>query len=832
MKAQLSLYNELNTKSLNELKEGETAVIVKVRGQSNFRKRILEMGFVAGSKIRVVKKAPLQDPIEYELMGYHVSLRRNESKLIEVTPVENVKYDQVDFGDIVDVQSNRNSDSNSNSKTIKVAFVGNPNCGKTSIFNYATGKKEKVGNYGGVTVDIKTAKIDWNGFHLEITDLPGTYSLSDYTSEETYVREFIFNNKPDVIINVVDATNLERNLYLTIQLIEMNQPVVMALNMYDDLEKSQVNFNYHQLAEMIGIPIVPTVGNRGKGLDELFQTVIEVNNGKNPYSRNIKILFNKDIEDSISVIENYIRNNKVNKTLYPNRLVALKLLENNKQILENVLNRVPQDLEAIVNKERNKLKKHYNEDIETLIANLRYGFIRGALHETTKKTVKIVANPYWIDNILTHKFWGFPIFLFLMWLTFQTTFTIGSYPMDWIDEGVGVMTEFVGNLLGEGALRDLITDGIIGGVGSVIVFLPNILILFFFISFMEDTGYMARAAFLMDRLMHKIGLHGKSFIPLLMGFGCNVPAVMATRTLENRKDRILTMLIIPFMSCSARLPVFVLFISAFFVAYQGLVLLSIYLIGILLAIIVAIIFKNTFFKGQDQPFVMELPPYRMPTLRNVSIHMWDKAVQYLKKMGTFILVASIIIWALGYFPRNINYSVNYDAKITKIQENPTISEEEKAQLVSNLETDKETERLQKSYIGQLGHFIQPAIEPIGWDWKIGVSILTGLAAKEIIVSTMGVLYHSNIENDNTFNLQNKLREQTHSVGARKGEKVFNPLVAYSLMLFILIYFPCVAVIAAINREANWKWAVFTMIYTTFLAYIVSLLTFQIGKFFI
>lgn len=830
MKARLFLHNEAKTKTLNELREGESGVIVKVHGQSDFRKRILEMGFVAGSKITVIKKAPLHDPIEYELMGYHVSLRRKESKLIEVTSPDNVKYDETDFGEIVSLSPIESFAKSKN--TIKIALVGNPNSGKTSIFNYITGKKEKVGNYSGVTVDIKTAKIDWGDYHLEITDLPGTYSLSDYTAEETYVREFIFNNKPDVIVNIVDATNLERNLYLTTQLIEMNQPVVIALNMFDELEKNQIKFNHNRLAEMIGIPIVPTIGNRGKGLDELFDTAVEVFNGKNPYSRNIKILFNQDIEESINSIENYLRNSKLNKTQYPNRFLSIKLLEDNNKVLDQVIKSIPNELNILVKKERNKLIKHYEEDNETFFANFRYGFIRGALHETFVKTNKIVADPYAVDNLLTHKFWGFPIFLFFMWFTFQTTFTLGSYPMDLIDTGVGLLSNFVSNLLDEGALRDLLVDGIIGGVGAVIVFLPNILILFFFISFMEDTGYMARAAFLMDRLMHKIGLHGKSFIPLLMGFGCNVPAVMATRTLENRKDRILTMLIIPFMSCSARLPVYVLFISAFFVANQGLVLLSIYLIGILLAVMVSMIFKNTLFKGQDQPFVMELPPYRIPTFRNVSIHMWDKAVQYLKKMGTFILVASIIIWALGYFPRNVDFTIDYGKKIAEIENNPTLSIDAKKQLLFDLETDKETERMEKSYIGQLGHFIQPIIEPMGWDWKIGVSIITGLAAKEIIVSTMGVLYHSNVEDDNTFNLQNKLKEQTHSVGKYKGQRVFNPLVAYSLMLFILIYFPCVAVIAAINREANWKWALFTMFYTTALAYFVSFLAYQIGKLFI
>ncbi len=826
MKTRIYLQQEINKKTLNELKEGETAIVVAVHGESEFRKRILEMGFVTGSKVKVIKKAPLHDPIEYEIMGYHISLRRNEAKLIEVTSIDSDRYNELEFGQIINLSSE--GIVNSRKTTIKAAFVGNPNSGKTSIFNYITGKKEKVGNYGGVTVDIKTAKINIENYVIELTDLPGTYSLSDYSSEETYVREFLFLNKPDLVINVVDASNLERNLYLTTQLIEMNIPVVIALNMYDELQKNQIKFDYIHLSEMIGVPIVPTVGNKGLGLEDLFNTLINVYEGKNHYSRNVKILFNNDFEESISVIENYIKKFGLNKTRYPNRFLSIKLLENNEKLIKEVFEIIPVELDEIVKKERTKLQKQYG-DIEAFIANLRYGFIRGALRETLDKRTITTRDPYWIDNILTHKVWGFPIFLFFMWLTFQTTFSLGQYPMELIDQGVSYLSDLVGSTLSQGALRDLLIDGVIGGVGSVIVFLPNIMILFFFISFMEDTGYMARAAFLMDRLMHKIGLHGKSFIPLLMGFGCNVPAIMATRTLENRKDRILTMLIIPFMSCSARLPVYVLFISAFFVAYQGMVLLSIYLMGILLAIFVAIIFKKTLFRGQDQPFVMELPPYRLPTIRNVSIHMWDKAVQYLKKMGTFILVASVLIWALGYFPRNIDYSINYEQKTSEIQSNTNISAELKSKLIKEMQLAKETERMQKSYIGQMGHLIQPLIEPMGWDWKIGVSIITGLAAKEIIISSMGVLYHSTLEDDNTQNLQKKLKEQTHNVGKRKGEKVFTPLVAYSLMLFILIYFPCIAVIAAINREANWKWAAFTMVYTTTLAYFVAFVTYQIGK---
>ncbi len=791
-------------KRLSELITGEEGIIIKIQGHGAFRKRITEMGFVKGKRIKVIKNAPLQDPVEYEIMGYRVTLRRAEAALIEVIAgddannvLQQVFSGTVDEGLIQSFVADK-------SHTISVALVGNPNSGKTTLFNYATGKHERVGNYGGVTVDTKEAQIKQDGYTINITDLPGTYSISEYSPEELYVRKHIAEKAPDVVVNVVDASNLERNLFLTTQLIDMNIRVVMALNMYDELENKGDKFDFISFGQLIGIPVVPTVASKGKGIHELLSKVIDIYEGRELAARHTHINYGPDIEESMKVLRTEILNNKEIPDLFYSRHLSLKLLENEKTTV-NYISQFPgtETLLALARKEINRLEKAYSEKSETIITDAKYGFINGALKETYKqKEVSRQQYSHAIDTILTDKYLGFPVFFIFLWLTFQMTFTLGRYPMEWIDSGVTALSTLVRENMAAGSLRDLIVDGILGGVGGVIVFLPNILILFFCISLMEDTGYMARAAFIMDKLMHKIGLHGKSFIPLIMGFGCNVPAIMATRTLENRKDRILTMLILPFMSCSARLPVYVLLISAFFPGHQGIVLLSIYLIGILLAILMAFLFKRIFFAKKDLPFVMELPPYRIPTIRNTANHMWGKSAQYLKKMGTVILAASVIIWALGHYPKG----------------SPT---------------ESKSEHIEKSYIGKIGHFIEPVITPLGFDWKIGVSIVTGLAAKEIVVGSMGVLYQSGPDVDgNSVSLKNKLLDQVHTSGPEIGKKVFTPLTAYSLMLFILIYFPCAASIAAIKKEAGWKWAAFTIIYTTTIAWLVSFAVFQIGNLFV
>lgn len=779
---------------LSEIPTGEKCVIVKVHGHGSFRNRIVEMGFVRGKQVTVIKNAPLHDPIEYKIMDSHISLRRSEARLIEVVRVSTETAEGFN-GTFTEDEIARQV--REKSRTINIALVGNPNCGKTSFFNRATGLREKVGNYSGVTVDAKQGIFNHKGYTIDLIDLPGTYSITEYTPEEIYVREYITYHHPDIVLNVVDASCLERNLFLTTQLIDMNVRVVMALNMYDELTAEGAQLDYQHLGHLLGIPIVPTTASKGIGITDVLEKIIEVFEDQAIESRHVHINYGAEIERSIDRIKEVVSPNQHITDEIPRRYVAIKLLEDDRTMKEQLssASNYGQILD-VVQKEIQRLEKDYKEDTRTIITNAKFGFIRGALQETLQSGERDKRQlTTAIDMLLTHQWLGFPFLILFMWIMFQATFSLGNYPMEWIEAGVEHLGIWVAGMLPEGPLNDLLVDGVIAGVGGVIVFLPNILILFFFISLMEDTGYMARAAFIMDRLMHKIGLHGKSFIPLLIGFGCNVPAIMATRTLESRRDRIMTMLIVPFMSCSARLPVYILMVSAFFPVYQGLVLLSIYLIGILIAIGTSFLLKKTIFAKSSDPFVMELPPYRMPTFRNTTIHMWGKAGQYLRKMGTIILFASILIWALGYFP-----------------------------LDRRGQEAGATDHLENSYIGQVGKFVEPVIAPLGFDWKMGVSIVTGLAAKEIVVSSMGILYHADDEGQNlVYNLQ----QQVNS----KGEQVFTPLVAYGFMLFILIYFPCMAVIAAIKKEAGWKWAFFTVFYTTLVAWIVSCCVYQIGSLF-
>lgn len=806
------------------------------------------MGFVKGKKIKVIKFAPLKDPIEYNIMGYEVTLRREEASMIEViTEEEALASEDIlingNFNGVFSEEKLRKKAAK-HGNIINVALVGNPNSGKTTLFNYASNSREHVGNYSGVTVDAKTSVLYYKDYEINITDLPGTYSLTAYSPEELYVRRFISENHPDVIINVVDSSNLERNLYITTQLIDMDVRVVLALNMYDELLARKHKFDYQALAEMIGIPIVPTVGSKGTGIQEVFDCVIDIFNDKEKIRRHIHINYGDDVEATIQKLRLKIRESS-NKALllnYSSRFLAIKMLENDKaafEVLSNSSNFV--EIEQLAKKEKKRLELLYGEDSETIVTDAKYGFIHGALKETysgeRETTNKLSYN---IDKWLTNKKFGFPIFLFFLWLMFEATFVIGQYPMDWIDGGVSNLSNFLSNVMPAGSFKHLLIDGVIGGVGGVIVFLPNILILFFFISLMEDSGYMARAAFIMDKLMHKIGLHGKSFIPLIMGFGCNVPAVMATRTIENRKSRLITMLISPLISCSARLPVYVLLISAFFPIHAGLVLFSIYIFGILLACIIALVLQKWVVKGNDVPFVMELPPYRVPTFRNTSRHMWHKARQYLTKMGGVILFASIIIWALGFYPRKVEFSKNYDGSIAELEarkaeaakSSNTILISDIDQKIEQLNLASESERQEKSYAGRIGKFIEPLMRPLGFDWKMSISLLSGLAAKEVVVSTMAVLYQVQSDGDSNTGLIDKIRGDS-SVPSYQQAGVYSRTSALSFMIFILIYSPCVAVIAAIGREAgNWKWAWFTVVYTTALAWVSSFLVYQIGSLFL
>lgn len=784
--------------TLAQMTTGSRCMIAKVHGHGGFRHRIQEMGFVKGQEVNVLKNAPLLDPIEYEIMGSHVALRRKEAANIEVVSLsEEAHPDNLYHGTI---EEHVKSEIAELDKQITVALVGNPNCGKTSFFNHATGLHEKVGNYSGVTVDSKIGTFHHEGYTINLVDLPGTYSLTEFSPEELYVRRYISEEKPDLVLNIVDAGNLERNLFLTTQLIDINPRMVMALNMYDELQNSGKQLDHESLSQMLGFPIVPCVAKSGKGIDDVLAAIVSVyrEDDKKRSTKHIHINYGEECEQAIAKVKQTVEKNILNKSVHHGRYMALKLIENDRNIHKEAeaFANYP-DIKAAADQARKKLENSYHDDIGSIISDLKFGFIRGALKETLEHSQDDKKKMmYALDTVLTNKWLGFPVLIVFLWLMFQATFSLGAYPQAWLETGIAALGNWVATLMPNGMLKDLIVDGIITGVGGVLVFLPNILILFLFISFLEDSGYMARAAFIMDKLMHKIGLHGKSFIPYLIGFGCSVPAIMATRSLENRKDRFLTVLTVPFISCSARMPVYLLLVSAFFGKNQGLVLLSIYLIGVLVAIGTALLLKRFAFKNENDHFVMELPPYRMPTLRNTLIHMWEKSVQYLKKMGTVILFASIIIWALGYFPQS--------------------------------HQEDQVAQMEQSYIGKIGHAIEPVVAPLGFDWKMGVSLVTGLAAKEVVVSTLGILYEGDADlNESSPKLIDSLQEQVNE----QGEAVFTPLVAYAFMLFILLYFPCIATVVAIGKEIGAKWAWFSVFYQTGIAWLVSFLVFQIGSLF-
>lgn len=825
---------------LSDLKTGEKGVIVKVLGHGGFRRRIIEMGFIKGKTVEVLLNAPLKDPIKYKIMGYEISLRRQEASMIEVISEEearNLCAGTTFHGGISESipvsDEEMKSIAQGKRRTINVALVGNPNCGKTSLFNVASGSHEHVGNYSGVTVDAKAGYFDFQGYHFRLIDLPGTYSLSAYSPEELYVRKHIIEETPDVIINVVDAGNLERNLYLTTQLIDMNVRMVVALNMYDALQHSGNTLNIKKLSQLLGVPLVPTISRTGEGIEDLFHVIIGLYEGADfmgqkeeiqnealrefrewhdayvpdhkfesheddgnsftprNFIRHIHINHGPELERSIDAIKKEIGKTETIRHKYSTRFLAIKLLENDKDIEKNVIATLPNAAEILRIKEQEvkRLRETINEDSEQAITDAKYGFITGALKETytdnyqnTEMFTRIV------DSIVTHKVWGYPIFFIFLYLMFECTFILGEYPKEGIEWLVEQLGNAVNTYMPDGSFKDLLIDAVIGGVGGVIVFLPNILLLYLFISFMEDSGYMARAAFIMDKIMHKMGLHGKSFIPLIMGFGCNVPAIMTSRIIESRKSRLVTILINPLISCSARLPIYLVLVGAFFPGRESLMLLVIYSAGILLAVLMARIFSKFLVKGDDTPFVMELPPYRMPTSKSVLRHTWEKGAQYLKKMGGIIMVASIIIWFLGYFPNHSEYQTR-------------------------------AEQQENSYIGQIGKAIEPVIKPLGFDWKMGIGLLSGVGAKELVVSTLGVLY----ANDGDLNddaLPARLAQQSD----------ITPLIALAYMLFTLIYFPCIATLAAIRQETgSWKWPVFAACYTTLLAWIVAFIVYQIGS---
>ena len=820
--------------TLNELHTGDSATISRIRGRGAFRKRLTEMGFIRGKQITVLKSAPLKDPVEYRILDGNVSLRRSEAALVELVSEEDFKDLLLDSPGRISGSVHKGPVVPRPGKVIDVALVGNPNSGKTTLFNRVSRSREHVGNYAGVTVDSKEALFNHKGYTFRITDLPGTYSLSDFSKEERFVREHILLKKPDVVVNVVDANNLERNLYLTSQLIDMDVTVVLALNMYDDLMERKDKLDLALLSKLLGIRVVPTISHRGKGVFRLLNHVIRVFEDKDPDIRHIHINYGEEVEQSVHRLQELIRKTPSLTDHYSSRFLSLKLLEKDDSCsfliskAENFM-----EIQDSAREEGNQIRSLFKEDADTLITDARYGFVAGALKETMKKSG---TNPGFsrsqrIDGILTHKYLGLPIFLGFLWLMFHATFTLGNYPMAWIASGVDMLGSFLHSNLAEGVFRDMLVDGVIGGVGGVIVFLPNILILFFFISLMEDTGYMARTAFIMDKVMHLFGLHGKSFIPLVMGFGCNVPAIMATRTLENKNDRLLTMLIIPFMSCSARLPVYVLVAGAIFPERAGNIIFLLYMTGVVFSLLISILFKNILFKNKEAPFVMELPIYRNPGIRLIIRHMWSKGAHYLKKMGGVILVASLVIWALGYFPRDVEYSRDYEQLIAaELQKGADLSTEH----ITELRRQMESEHQVHSFIGRIGIAVEPVIRPLGFDWKMGISLVTGFVAKEIVVSTMGVLYQADT-GEGTYgsvSLQQRIRDQKYSSGPLAGTPVFTPLAGISFLLFVLFYLPCVAVIAAVGRESgSWKWAGFVLFYTTAIAWTVSFVIYQLGSLF-
>jgi ferrous iron transport protein B len=819
---------------LSEVKYQETVIITKLLGHGSFRRRISEMGFVKGKEVKVIKSAPFKGPIEFKILDYNVSLRKSEADRIEVVPLS--EFDTSKNGSYEGVIDRKIElvNQSERTRTINIALVGNPNCGKTTLFNFISKSKEKVGNYSGVTIDIKKAKLKAKGYSFNFYDLPGTYSLTAYSNEEIFVREFIYEKTPDIVINVIDSTNIERNLFLTTQLIDMDLRIVCALNMFDDLERKKIQFNYNEISRLLGIPFIPTISSKGIGLDDLIDKVIEVFEGRDTITRHVHINYGKDLEDSIRKIREKVKEDKPVTDKISSRFIALKLLEKDmhiQELLEDYSNFT--EIKNTTEREIKKIESLYNEQSETVITDAKYAFITGALKETFKNPLrKQRSNSEKIDDVLTHRYWGLPIFTAILFLMFYATFNLGAFPMEWIDLGVIALDNFISGIMPDGMLKDLVTDGIISGAGSVLVFLPNILILFFFISLLEESGYMARAAFIVDNIMHRFGLHGRSFIPLVMGFGCNVPAILATRSMRNRGDRLLTMLIVPFMSCSARLPVYILIISAFFIKYQALILIGIYAVGIAFAFLTAQILNKTVFKNKETPFVMELPSYRLPTLRTIIYHMWDKTQHYLKKIGTIILLGVVIIWALGYFPRESAQTENFTKQLIAIESNTDFSENQKEELITDVWQTREADRLINSYLGRIGQGIEPIMRPLGFDWKMSIALVAGLPAKEIVVSTMGVLYQSSAD-ESTVNLQQKLHNEVYTSGKRQDEKVFTLPAALAFLVFILLYFPCVGVIATIKNEAgSWKWAAFVVVYTTALAWITAFLVYNLANLFL
>lgn len=789
---------------LSDLKPGQSAVVVKVLGHGAFRKRMIEMGFVKGRTVKDMLQAPLNDPVKYSLMGYEVSLRRSEAAQVVVAEVDAQGHPRPDN----DPSTSEIPLAPGHLSAINVALIGNPNCGKTSLFNVASGAREHVGNYSGVTVDAKTGTFRQDDVTFRIVDLPGTYSLACYSPEELYVRKYLRDNEPDVIVNIVDATNLERNLYLTTELINMNRPMVIALNMFDELKQKGISLDYKKLSEMIGVPIVPTVARTGEGIRQLFDAVIAVAEDRHAVVRHVHVTLGKELEQSVGVLNRALKADPDLRPRFSPRYMAIKLLENDKEVESLVEGtKDAKEIFELRDREVERLAEMFpGEDVASLIAGESYGFISGALAETMEQNpVDSADTTRVLDAIVTNRLFGFPIFLAIMAFIFWATFSVGQYPMDWIEAAVGWLGSLVEQYMPDGPLKDLIGDGIIGGVGGVIVFLPNILILYFCLSFLEDSGYMARAAFIMDKVMHRMGIHGKSFIPLVMGFGCNVPAIMSTRSIESRSSRLITILINPFMSCSARVPIYVLLIGAFFPDHATLAFMSLYILGILVAVLTARMLRRFYFKADETPFVMELPPYRLPTFKASCRHMWAKGEQYLRKMGGVILVASIIVWALNYFPLHDEQASTPSFEAEQIDE-------------GRIDTSRD------SYLEMAGKAVNPVMEPAGFHWRATVAVLAGIPAKEIVVSSLGVLYTGDEEV-----AESKLSERIKAPNPVTGKPDFTSASALAFMVFVLLYFPCMATLVAIVKETgHWGYGLFSVVYNTAVAWLAAVITYQIA----
>jgi len=671
-------------------------------------------------------------------------------------------------------------------KPLRIALAGNPNSGKTTLFNKLTGSHQKVGNYAGVTIDTKEGRLVHRGREIVVYDLPGTYSLTAYSLDEIIARDFVLDEKPDLIVNVLDATNLERNLFLCLQFQELGIPMVAALNIVDQAEAMGLTIDDRQLSKLFGLTIVRTIGSKGQGLEALLDAVLDQAQvpATSPPAR-----YAPDLESVIRDLTRALSEDPEFVAQFPPRWMALKLLEKDADARKKLSgHRAASRVEVVLQRGILALEKAQDRDSEILVSEARYGFIHGAARETVHRKAATVTLTERIDSVLLNRLLGLPLFLLILWGIFQATFTLGAYPQAWLEAFFGWAGDALSTAMAPGLLRNLLVDGIIGGVGGVFSFVPLIILLFLFISFLEDTGYMARAAFVMDKFLHIFGLHGQSFLPMMLGFGCSVPAIMAARTLKSTKDRIVTILVTPFMSCGAKLPVYVLLAGAFFAENAGAVVLSIYLVGVFLALGSSWLLRKTVLKGETTPFVMELPPYRMPTARSVVWHVWDKSFQYFRKMSTVIMAASVLIWALTSFPQAP-------------------------------EGTPPAQAMTQSAAGWVGKVIEPLVAPMGFDWKIGVATVTGFAAKEVVVSTMGILYAVGEDTETEEPLRAALR----------ADPVFHPLVAYVLMLFTLILAPCFAAQATIRAELGWKWLGFYVLMSIVVSWSVCTAVFQIGR---